>query len=68
MKIVFVPEGLVYLQIIFHNHAAFVTYIFWIVKRLSIHKLQLGFVNVFIAPIESICFTTLDVILQRVYS
>ena len=35
--------------------------IFRIVKRSYIHKLQLGFVNIFIAPIRFSCFTTLNV-------
>ena len=39
--------------------------IFRIVKRSCIHKLQLGFVNVFIAPIVFISFSTLNVIHLR---
>ena len=38
---------------------------FRIVKRSCIHKLQLGFVNVFIAPIVFSCFSTLNVIHLR---
>ena len=34
---------------------------FRVVKRSSIHKLQLGFVNVYIAPIGFSCFTTLNI-------
>ena len=36
-----------------------------IIRRSSIHRLQLGFVNVFIAPIEFNCFTTLNVMYLR---
>ena len=36
-----------------------------IVRRSSIHRLQLGFLNVFIAPIGFICFTTLNVMYLR---
>ena len=36
-----------------------------IARRSSIHRLQLGFVNVFIAPIWFICFTTLNVMYLR---
>ena len=35
---------------------------FRIIKRSYIHRLQLGFVNVFIAPIGFICFNNLNVI------
>ena len=38
---------------------------FRVVKRSCIHKLQLGFVNVFIAPIGFSCFSTLNVIHLR---
>ena len=34
-------------------------------KHSSMHRLQLGFVNVFIAPIGLICFTTLNVMHLR---
>ena len=36
-----------------------------ILRRSSIHILQLGFVNVFIAPIGFRCFTTLNVMYLR---
>ena len=37
----------------------------WIVKLPSVHRLQLGFVNDFIAPIGFSCFTNLNVMHLR---
>ena len=67
MESCFVPAGPIYLQIIVHNCDAFVTYILNIVKRFSIHRLQFGFVNVFILPIGFSCFTTLNAIYLCIY-
>ena len=61
----FVTAGPVYLRILVHNRDAFVTYFFIIVKYFSIHKLQLGFVNVSIAPIRFICFTNFNFVYLR---
>ena len=63
----FVPEGPINLRILVHYRDAFVTYFFRIVKLSCIHGLQLGFVNVFIAPIWFCCFNTLKVINIRKY-
>ena len=63
----FVPAGPIYLQILGHNCDSFVTYILRINKRSSIHRLQFGFISVFIAPIGFSCFTTLNVIYLRRY-
>ena len=45
------PAGPVYLRIIVHKCDVFSHGFLRIVKRSSIHRLHLGFVNVFIAPI-----------------
>ena len=65
MEIYFVPAGPINLQVLVHNCDAFVTYLFKDFKRSSIHRLQLGFVNVFIASIGFCSFTTLNVMYLR---
>ena len=56
MEMFFVPVGPVYILILAHNYDAYVTYISRIVKCSSVHKLQVCFMNVFIAPIGLIFF------------
>ena len=55
-----VPEGPVYGQTLVPNHDTFATPLFRIVRFSSIHRLQLGFVTVFIASTKLSYFTTLN--------
>ena len=61
----FVPAGPIYLQVLIHYRDALSRSFLRIVRRSSIHRLQLGFVNVFIAPIGFSCFTNLNVMYLR---
>ena len=61
MESCFVPAGPIYIRIFVHNYYAFVTLILRIVKRYSLHRLELGFINIFITKNGLSCFTTLNV-------
>ena len=66
MESCFVPVGPINIQFLVYNCYAFSTWILRILKRSSIHRLQLGFVIVFIAPIGFSCFNTLNDIHFRI--
>ena len=61
----FVMAGPVYILIIIHNRGIFVTYIFRTVEGSYIHRLQVGFIIVFIVPVGFSYFTTLNVMYLR---